>query len=184
MVSLMVLFLVPFECITLWPFDSLPPDESTICRDHRKFRFFSNGEDCHREGRSKTTSTQENVEKVLEVVILDIFASLRYISGTAKIHRSSVLDILHQNEPRSNKVSHFQNLEEVKERLIFCKRYIRWNHSHNKCIWWSNECSFSFVPPPPSQQPESTTLVKGKFEFCGSSKFAECSFKNSGRKLV
>jgi len=116
MVSTLLLLLSPKDSIEAWPFLSKPPNRATIYRNLYKFRMFHTVVDRPGRGR-KTTRTEENVERILNIISTDIFGSLSYISCLTKVTRRSVGRVFKENEMTSYKVGHVQLKKERKKIL-------------------------------------------------------------------
>jgi len=118
MVSTLLLLLSPKDCIEAWPFLSKPPNRATIYRNLYKFRMFHTVVDRPGRGRKKRTRTEENVERILNIISTDIFGSLSYISCLTKVTRRSVGRVFKENEMTSYKVGHVQQLKKERKKIL------------------------------------------------------------------
>ena len=150
-----LLLLSPNDCIDAPPFFSKPPGKASIYRNLYKFRMFHTAENRPGRGRKRRARSEENVERVLNLISTDMYSSVSYISRLTDISKTRVSRILIDNEMTSYKVGHVQKLmkgDDDDERLKFCRWYLRWSKTRDRVVWWSDdEWSFSIIPQANSQ---------------------------------
>ena len=141
MVSTLLLLLSPKDSIEAWPFLSKPPNRATIYRNLYKFRMFHTVVDRPGRGRKKTTRTEENVERILNIISTDIFGSLSYISCLTKVSRRSVGRVFKEKEMTSYKVGHVQQLKKERfwEAIKILEMVLEIAYTEESCRvveWW------------------------------------------------
>ena len=103
--STLLLLLSPEDdCREACPFFSSPPNKPTVYRNLYKFRMFKTVSDRTGRGRKRRTRTDENVERIVNIMSTDIFGSVNYISRLTKISTRCVSRVLNDNELTSYKV--------------------------------------------------------------------------------
>lgn len=129
-----------------------PPKRETITKMIKKFEATGSVlDDVSKRGRPKIRTSEENQEKIINLINLDPTSSSRRLSSVLNLSQSSVNRITKKAlllKPYRPRLIHQLSEDDYDRRVEFSERFIAMHDADPKLIdsiWWSDESSFNLA---------------------------------------